>query len=260
MITYARFIEPKMLKESEVSIPSPVVTENAHGLTIALFADTHFGEYYALTDFEKVITMINDRNPDIVIFAGDLIDSFYEYQGNVADISSALDKINSKYGKFAVFGNHDYGGGAERKYKEIMETGGFMVLKNEYYALDALGVSIIGIDDMLIGYGNTEIASWAREDYFNIAISHAPDVIDEVLNNNIDLMLSGHTHGRQVNLPILDEYILPPGGRNYVKGIFDFENHRNTQLYVNSGIGTTKKPIRFLSPPEITFLTIEKSQ
>ncbi|MEG2198828.1 MAG: metallophosphoesterase [Anaerovorax sp.] len=256
LFTYARFLEPRILKDHPVSILSPRVSENSDGLKIALFADTHFGAFYTVSDFEKVIESINSNHPDLVIFAGDLIDKFDDYEGNVADISASLNRIQSKYGKFAVFGNHDYGGGAEREYSAIMENGGFTVLKNQYFALDELGISIIGIDDMLIGYGSTDIVSWARTDYFNIAISHAPDVLDEVLDANIDLMLSGHTHGRQVNLPPFDDYILPPGGKKYVKGIFDFENHRNTQLYVTPGLGTTQMPLRFLSPPEITFLTL----
>lgn len=258
LFTYARFIEPKMLKDTAVSIASPHISETSNGVKIALFADTHFSEFYSLSDFEKVIKAINDSDPDIVIFAGDLIDSFHTYEGDITEISAALNRIQSKHGKFAVFGNHDYGGGAERVYEGIMTDGGFTVLQNEYYAIDELAISIIGIDDMLIGNGDTEIVSLARDDYFNVAISHAPDVVDEVLDSNIDLMLSGHTHGKQVNIPFVNDYILPPGGKKYVKGTFDFENQRDTQLYVTSGIGTTQLPLRFLSPPEVAILTLKQ--
>lgn len=253
---YARYIEPQMLQIKEVTVKSTHVKAEANNLTIALFADTHFGEYYSIDDFSDVLSSIEEIDPDMVIFAGDLIDHYDSYKEDVSKISTELTKIEAPYGKYAVFGNHDYGGGAENVYQGIMEAGGFQVLKNEYFALEELGIAIIGIDDTIIGYGEAEIASWGRSDYFNIVLSHAPDVVDDVLDYNVDLMLSAHTHGRQINIKYFDEYILPTYGKKYVKGLYEFENSRGTQLYVNSGIGMTKMPYRFLSPPELTYITL----
>lgn len=253
---YARYIEPYMVKTKEVKIESLYTVNNEKGLKVAVFADTHFSDYYTPKNFTKVINALEESKPDIVIFAGDLIDYYSEYTGDTTQISAALASIEAPHGKFAVFGNHDYGGGAEREYEEIMNAGGFKVLKNEYYPMDDLGISLIGIDDVLIGHGDPTIASYARPDYFNIVICHEPDLIDEVLEYNVDLMLSGHTHGRQINIPFFDDDILPPYGRKYVKGLYQFENHRKTQLYVTSGIGMTKKPYRFMSPPEVSMINI----
>ena len=256
VLAYARYIEPKMLTEKNVSIESPYLSHNADGLKIVVFGDTHFGEYYQLKDFDKVLEAIEKQKPDLVFFSGDLIDHYKTYTENVDGISKKLSEIEAPLGKFAVFGNHDYGGGAENKYKSIMENGGFTVLKNEYYAFDDLGIAIIGIDDVVIGYGDPAVASWGRPDYFNIVLSHAPDVIDEVLDYNVDLMISSHTHGRQINIKYFDSYILPSHGKKYIKGLYPFENSRGSKLYVNSGIGTTKLPFRFLSPPELTCITL----
>ncbi len=257
--SYSKYLEPNMLKVKEIQLEPSPFSLNERELTIAVFSDTHFGYHYDLQDFNKVVEKINEKKPDIIIFAGDLIDSFNQFQGDVEVLSQALANIRSTFGKFAVFGNHDYGGGAERQYTTIMERGGFSVLKNEYFPIDSMGIAIIGIDDYLIGYGKSDIASWARPDFYNIAISHAPDVVDEVMDYNIDLMVSGHTHGRQVNIPPLQSYILPPMGKKYPKGLYTFENHRNTLLYVNSGLGTTQLPVRFLSPPELTFISLPAS-
>jgi Predicted phosphohydrolases len=255
---YARYIEPKMLQEKEVTIHSTYVSENAENLKLVVFADTHFGPYYTTEDFKKVLKSIKELNPDIVFFSGDLIDHYNTYTEDVGVISKMLSSIEAPYGKFAVFGNHDYGGGAENNYESIMEGGGFTVLKNEYYAMDDLKIGIIGIDDVLIGYGNPKISSWGRPDYFNIILCHEPDVIDEVLNYNVDLMISSHTHGRQINIKFFDDYILPRYGQKYIKGLYQFENARKSQLYVNSGVGMTKLPFRFLSPPELTCITITR--
>jgi predicted MPP superfamily phosphohydrolase len=73
----------------------------------------------------------------------------------------------------------------------------------------------------------------------------------------VDLMLSGHTHGGQVRLPLIGPVVLPPVGRKYVHGLFRFEN---MQLYVNRGIGAVGLPFRLNCPPEITILTLSKGE
>ena len=257
LICYARYIEPQMLQIKDVTISSSRVAGSAENLKIAVFGDTHFSDYYTTDDFDKVIGAIKKIKPDIVVFSGDLIDHLDIYTEDVSVISDKLSEIEAPRGKFAIFGNHDYGGGAENKYGSIMEAGGFTVLKNEYYAIDELGIALIGIDDVVIGYGEPSVASWGRPDYFNIVLAHEPDVIDEVLDYNVDLMISGHTHGRQINIKFFDQYILPSYGKKYISGLYRFSNERESQLYVNSGIGMTKLPYRFLSPPELTCITLK---
>lgn len=258
LAVYAGFIEPHMLRTENVTIKSSYLPESAAGLKIAVFGDTHFSDYYTTEDFKKVLNAIEELEPDIVVFSGDLIDHYDAYTGDEGEISELLSRIQAPRGKFAIFGNHDYGGGAEYKYQSIMEAGGFNVLKNEYFGINELNIGIIGVDDVIIGYGDPAVASWGRPDYFNIVLAHEPDLADEVLDYNVDLMIAGHTHGRQINLKFFDEYILPPYGRKYISGLFGFDNERDTQLYVNSGIGMTKLPFRFLSPPELTCITLEK--
>ncbi|MBE6033693.1 MAG: metallophosphoesterase [Clostridiales bacterium] len=255
---YARYIEPYQLRTIELSLEDPQLQVSAHEnkLKIAVFSDTHFSDWYTTDDFQEVITRINEQSPDMVFFVGDLIDNFNTYTGDVNQIIDCLSRINAPLGKFAVYGNHDYGGGAEWEYEGIMQSGGFTVLTGDYYALDDLKLAIIGIDDILIGGGSPAIASWGREDYYNIILCHEPDIVDEILDYNVNLMISGHTHGGQINIPFYTSKFLPPYGEKYLKGLFEFENHINTKLYVTSGIGMTKLPFRFLAPPDVTFITL----
>jgi predicted MPP superfamily phosphohydrolase len=257
LIFYARYIEPQWLRVKDIEISSPMVSTAADGFKIAVFGDTHFSDYYTPEEFDRVLKSLKKMQPDLVIFSGDLIDHFDTYTGDIDTISGKLAEIDAPYGKFAIFGNHDYGGGAENKYQSIMEAGGFKVLKNEYHGIDDLGIGVIGIDDVLIGYGEPEVASWGRPDYFNLVLAHEPDLIDQTLDYNVDLMISGHTHGRQINLNIFDDYILPPYGHKYINGLYQFHNERQSQLVVNPGIGMTKLPFRFLSPPELTCITLK---
>ena len=256
LLTYARYIEPRLLVTEEVSIYSDRLASGQKELTVAAFADTHFSDYYTTEDFARVVKKINAMEPDLIFFLGDLIDHYDEYEGDPADISAALAKLRASCGKYAVFGNHDYGGGAERHYQDIMEAGGFTVLMNESADLDSLGLTIVGIDDIMIGYGDPAAAAKCRTDSYNILLCHEPDIVTDMTDYDIDLMLSGHTHGGQVRVPFFDwESYLPPYGRVYQRGLYQLENGRGTDLYVTRGIGTTTLPLRFMSLPELTKIT-----
>jgi hypothetical protein len=210
-----------------------------------------------LAQFSLVVDAINAQHPDMVLFAGDLIDTFEDYGEDTAALSALLAKIEAPYGKYCVYGNHDYGGGAEEKYPGIMEDGGFQLLLNENSVIEDLQINIIGIDDVLIGYGDLAAAENSIPGYYNILLAHEPDIADEISANTVNFMVAGHTHGRQVNLKWLnfkwlDNYILPPYGRHYVEGLYRFSSPADMVLYVTPGIGTTLIPVRFNSKPELS--------
>ena len=256
-IAYAHFIEPDRLKTVEVNDISYSIHEP---VTVAIFADTHFGFDYTTEDFQKAVDMINQKSPDYILFAGDLIDHLDKYKDDTSAISAKLAELNAVKGKYAVFGNHDYGGGAENRYEDIMNAGGFTVLKNEIVTFNENNFRIIGIDDVLIGYGKPEIVNSAEPDMYNLVLCHEPDVIDEIYNSNSDFFIAGHTHGGQIRIPRYTEMFLPSYGRTYVKGEYPLDNPCQTVVYVNPGLGTTKLPARFGAVPEITYLTITPAQ
>ena len=249
-VCYAFFIEPNQLKTEEVNISSKKLKEP---VSIAVFADTHFGAGYKLENFDKVIAKINEKEVDYVIFTGDLIDNYQNYKKNTSIISSKLLNIKAKKGKYAVFGNHDYGGGAQNYYKSIMNKGGFEVLINQSVSFNQNNLKLIGVDDFLIGYGNSSIVNKENSNTYNLVICHEPDVFDNFNKDKVDLMVSGHSHGGQVNIPYLKDKILPALGSKYTYG--EYKNN-NSLLYVNPGLGTTKINARLFAKPEITFFNI----
>lgn len=253
-VSYARFIEPHRLTVTEIEDMSDVVTES---LTVAVFADTHFGFAYDTEDFQKVVDTVNENPPDLLLFAGDLIDNLNEYRGDTAEISEKLAQMKANIGKYAVFGNHDYGGGAEYQYEDIMNAGGFQVLVNEVVALKGNNLRLAGIDDLLIGYGDPSIVNHMDSGMYNLVLCHEPDIIDKILDSNTDYMVAGHTHGGQIRIPFYTQKFLPSYGEKYVKGKYALENRSQTTIYVNSGLGTTKIPARLGAVPELTYITIE---
>ena len=96
---YARFIEPDRLNVTEISDISYSIHEP---VTVAIFADTHFGFDYTTDDFQNVIDVINKKSPDFILFAGDLIDYLDKYEGDTALISQKLSELNADTGKYAA--------------------------------------------------------------------------------------------------------------------------------------------------------------
>lgn len=255
---YARFVEPNFLTVHYENIKNSRISEDRDELKILQFSDMHLSEYFDEKDLKKVVEKINDENPDIVVFTGDLIDEYnhYENKDNISEIWEELNLINAPLGKYAIYGNHDYGGGAESVYKNIMENSGFVLLKNEKIVLDDYNINIIGMDDSIFGnFEKEKLIDFLEEDSYNVVLSHEPDVVDYLLEYDIDLFLSGHSHGGQVNLPFVNS--LPLLARKYTNGIYSFNNYRQTTLYVNIGLGTSQIPLRFMAPPELSVFTME---
>lgn len=254
---YARFIEPEFLTVRYETINTDYIKNDE--IKILQFSDTHISEYFDIDDLNNAIDKINEEDPDIVVFTGDLIDQFnnYENKDNIHEIWEALGSINAPI-KYAVYGNHDYGGGAEKVYKEIMEKSGFKLLINEKEELPQYNINFIGMDDSIFGeYEPAVISGNMDKDMYNIVLSHEPDVADRLLEYSIDLLLAGHSHGGQVNLPFAN--YLPSLGEKYVRGFYDFENFRQTKVYVNIGLGTSTIPMRFMAAPELTVITLKKN-
>lgn len=253
---YTKYVEPKLLmvKKHDISLKD----EGTQNLKVVQFTDTHLGEFFSLEQLEKVVEKINSENPDIVVFTGDLMDNASKYQ-KVYDIASVLEDINAEIGKYAVYGNRDYGGGAVREYENIMEEAGFKVLVNssDDIIFNNKNIKILGADDALMGsYDYKSTTKNIKNEDVNILITHEPDLIDDFFDYPIDLALTGHSHGGQVYIPLYGPAKKTALAEKYTKGIYNMENERETQLYVNSGIGNTKLPFRLFNIPQIAVFNI----
>ena len=255
---YARFIEPQSIAIKTPMLTSHYISESLKTIKIVQFSDTHISKYFTIKDLMNVVKKINGLNPDIVLFTGDLIDNYSTCDVNPDDISYVLSLIDAEIGKYAVYGNHDYGGGATKIYKDIMSKAGFNILINESVNLEELNLTITGLDDALFGNPDVDnINKYIKNESYNILLCHEPDIIDHILNYNFDLTISGHSHGEQINLPFMDNIILPPLAKNYVRGLYLLDTERDGKIYVNKGIGTSTIPIRFLAKPEITLFRFQ---
>lgn len=254
---YTTYIERELLITKKHNIE---LRENGKDeIKIAQFSDTHLGEYFSLEQLEKVVKKINKVNPDIVVFTGDLMDNAAEYSP-IEETIEILSKIDAKIGKYAVYGNRDYGGGAVRFYRDMMEKSGFVVLSNQNETINIRNrkLHIMGGDDALMGEHNpsTTVGNINEED-INILLLHEPDLVDQYNGYPIDLALAGHSHGGQVYIPFYGPIKRNVLSEKYNKGFYELENSRGSTIYVNTGIGNTKVPFRFFNVPEISVFKIK---
>ncbi|WP_252235891.1 metallophosphoesterase [Clostridium sp. ZS1] len=260
IFAYSIYVEPNLLSVKNIEINNSSNIKNEDTIKISQISDIHLGEYYTIDKLEKLVNKVNSQNADIIVFTGDLFDNVSKFE-DTSKVAPILKKLNAKIGKYAIYGNHDYGGGAKNIYKNVMEDSGFKILVNDQanVKLDSgKTISILGLDDALLG--NPDVEKTARnikESNYNLLLLHEPDLSDKFVSYNIDLILAGHSHGGQVKIPFLGEIVTPPLAEKYKDGLYNLNTQRNTQLYVNSGIGNTKMPFRFMNVPEVSIFEIK---
>ncbi|MBU3103757.1 metallophosphoesterase [Clostridium gasigenes] len=254
---YSTYIEGKLLTSKKYGIE---VNKNwKENIKVVQFTDTQLGEFFSLDQLQKVVDRINSEKADIVVFSGDLIDNASKYE-DLYKISGVLAQIQASKGKYAIYGNHDYGGGAVRYYNEIMEESGFKILVNESdkIELESTTINIFGLDDALMGdYNKEETMGGISNKDVNLLLIHEPDLIDDFKEYPIDLALAGHSHGGQVYIPFYGPIKTTALAEKYTKGFYKIHNENKGKLYVNSGLGNTKVPFRLFNIPQITVINLK---
>lgn len=262
---YGLFGERGRIGVTRHEIRSPRIPEAFDGRTILQFSDTHIGPYYSLDRLKRLTVEINALEPDIVVFTGDLHDAGRRDTLGRYDPAPILAEIEARLGKYAVYGNHDFGFARNlRSSGSFLARGGFSVLLNSVALVSLPGgesIAIAGLDDYVLGRPDAaNTLSGLQGERFHILLAHEPDVADRLIRYPIDLQLSGHSHGGQVSLPFIGPLVTTPLGRKYIKGMHLIgersRKNRPYVLYVNRGIGTTRLPLRLGSVPELSLFTL----
>lgn len=250
-LLYAWQLEPRLLRERQMTVEVPA-TPQGRRLRVAFFSDLHLGRLLPKGKLEQVVEAVNRSQCDLVLFGGDLLDSYRRdaHRLDLEEIGAQLARIQAPLGKYAVWGNHDYGGGGAWVYRRVMERGGFTLLKNSAVQLGSM--ELYGADDLLLG--RPQLPQQQPEQGWRLVLTHEPDLAAGRQLPGTRLLLCGHSHGGQINLPVLTRLVLPRGARTYVKGWYPAGEE--ARLLVSSGVGMTQLPLRFGNPPEIILLEL----
>ena len=234
------------------------------GLRLVQLSDFHLEEFTEPYFLRHIVDRVNQLKPDVVLLTGDFITrgslNFLVERNAANTCAEILRGIHCPL-RFCVLGNHDVAVSAPMV-TAALHAQGLPVLRNSFETLSLRGeqLHLAGVADPGTDLPDLSTAIPQFPAGPVLLMSHAPDYADTVITHprgkSVNLILSGHSHGGQVRLPVIGPLVLPPLGRKYVEGLFRFNR---TQLYVNRGLGTVGIPIRLNCPPEITHITLERS-
>ncbi len=265
ILLYSRFIGTSGLIIKEYKITNSKLPSSFYGLKIIHMSDIHYGRTIKKKELLKIVAEINLRNPDIVVFTGDLFDNNETLtQKDIKEITEAFQKINATIGKFAITGEHDF---KKEEWSTIIKDSGFTNLNDTYELIYKDGyepIMIAGLSTNLKGTKNAKDKIAPINDYINsiqeseemnvprykILLLHEPDYIKNVTYQNYDLVLAGHSHNGQVKLPFIGPIAKSNGAKKYYD---EYYSLNNTDLYVSSGLGTTNLDFRLFNRPSLNF-------
>ena len=261
-IFYARFIGTMGLVTKEYTIMDNNIPKDFDGLKIVHFSDLHYNRAIDIKKVKSIIEEINLINPDIVVFTGDLIDKDAKLNNNdYTELSKLLENINSKYGKYAILGNHDYQKDKEEIIK-IYNNSDFKYLDNSndiIYSKNNQKIFIGGINTVTHHQDDLDKAMTINNEEdadYKIILVHEPDITDDIVKDyQVNLILAGHSHNGQVRLPIIGAIYTPPYAKKYYDNYYNVDG---TNLYISSGIGVSTVNYRLFNHPSINFYRINK--
>lgn len=243
--TYGVLRGPRL---KHVTVPLAKLPASADGYRIAVVSDIHIGPILGTAHTRRIVETINGARPDLVAIVGDLVD------GSVPDLGPAaepLARLRARDGSYFVTGNHEYFSGAASWIDFVRDLG---VHPLENARTELAGFDLAGVND-ISGADHDHAPDHAKAlgdrdpSRAVVLLAHQPVMIHEAVRYNVDLQLSGHTHGGQ----------LWPG--NYLAELANptvagLEAYGDTRLYVTRGAGAWGPPVRVGAPSDITIVTL----
>lgn len=259
---YIKYVSTGSIIVKETRITNSTIPSSFNGIKIIHFSDVHYGSNIDINKTKELIEIINKRNPDLVLFSGDLISNNYELDNKEQEaLIKELKKINANLGKYAVMGDEDKDNCAT-----IINQSGFTLLNNSYeliYNKNDDAIIINGLDSYLnnnydidksFAYFDSETAN---ANIFTISLFHEPDLTDNILNKHkSNLLLAGHSHNGNIRIPYIGSIFKKEGAKKYDQ---EFYKISGSNLYVSSGIGTQGDGIRLFCKPSVNFFRISNT-
>ncbi len=238
----AYYINPKQLKVRTETIISSKIDPSLDGTLIVYFSDLYYEDENRL---KLLSDLINNADPDVVVFGGDLLK-----QNDSDTVIKYLKSINSHYGKYAVYGENDYKNidTVNRIYKES----DFEILCNRGIRIfneNGAYFNLVGLDSLSNNQNYAAAFDGISNIYYTFVIAHEPDSFDKI-SYSFDYMLSGHSLGGEVYIPLINVFNRPFGAINYYHGK---SGNSNKMLDITNGVGLKEKSARFMADAEIVF-------
>jgi predicted MPP superfamily phosphohydrolase len=247
-----RFLGPGRLVLREERVRVPGLDPRLSGFTIAQLSDLHAGPFLGRGDLAHAVASVNRRGCDLVVVTGDFITHRW------SDALAVLDDLallRTRHGTLAVFGNHDYRRREEGRIAAEGARAGLRFLRDERLRLEHGGalLAVCGLED-LEEAREPDLArarAGARPGEAEILLVHNPGRARMLAHPDCALMLCGHAHGSQIDLPWLRALGPAHPGTRFQAG--------STRVVVSRGLGVIGLPLRYRAPAEVVFATLERA-
>ncbi|MBR5203384.1 MAG: metallophosphoesterase [Clostridia bacterium] len=247
---------------NKISIKWETLPDDFQGYKIVQISDLHnteFGENNI-----DLLSAIEKQSPDIIVVTGDIVDS---RRTNVQIARDFVNNASEIAPVYYVTGNHEARVSVENEIDNVKLNDNVFILHNEDVLIEKGGsaIQLIGVDDPDYKavsdsevYMDSLLDKYINNEYFKILLSHRPELFETYVENEMNVIFSGHAHGGQVRLPFIGGVIAPHQGffPTYDAGLFYATN--DATMIVSRGLGNSIIPLRINNPPELVVVTLEK--
>ena len=264
-LNYGRRVEPTWLESNAIRLPIRDLASAHEGVRVAHLTDFHGGEHLPPDYLGEVVERTLSHKPDLIALTGDFVHKGYRH---VEDVARELRALRAPLGVYAVLGNHDFSvrnalgwrrhKGLHQAIADALESNGIRVLRNESVIVRQGGVplQVAGIDDLWSGECDPlQALSGLCPNSPRLVLAHNPLTVEQLAGERCDLMLSGHTHGGQVNWPGVGRLFIGKKARRLPAGMC---LHGGTPVYVNKGVGYGWR-FRFGVRPEVAVFHLHRA-
>jgi predicted MPP superfamily phosphohydrolase len=257
-------LEREWLEVTHHDYPVRDLPPELDGLTVALMSDWHCCHWNSQDYLRSVVRRCNALRPDLILLPGDFVSLSARNFPLAAELIADL-RPRISGGVVSTLGNHDHRSGVEEALR-ILPSAGTHLLMNQSLHLNRRrelspegsrsGLWLVGLDDLW--YGNPDLGKLLAPlpaHQPRLVLSHNPDLAEQQCGGRVDLMVSGHTHGGQIALPLVGSLVIPSAyGQKYARGLVQGPGY---PVYVSRGVGVGGIPLRLGAPPELALFRLQ---
>lgn len=251
LASYPIFIERYLIQENHYRINVKGLPEEFAGFRILHLTDLHYGFLVPKMLIEHIVNNANSIEKDIIVCTGDYVHKRKSTE-EIDAVWPELMKLTAPLGVYSILGNHDHWGDFNRSLYWLEKSG--QNIRHKAVPIERNGKRIyiggcgdLWEDELKID----ETFSGTEQEGFKILLAHNPDTADTEFTTKVNLVISGHTHGGQVNIPFIGAPVLPVNNKRYTSGLIKTQK---APMFISRGIGWAVLPLRFNCTPEIAVL------
>ncbi len=248
---------PDLFDVNEFDVEIPGLPTRFDGYRLAHLSDIHMGTWMNRGRLEGVVELVAGLKPDLIAFTGDFVS--YTLDEPLDELEEILSRLRAPDGVYAVRGNHDCWTDPERV-SAMLARAGIVELQNDCVRIERGGecTYLAGVDDVYDGRADLDsVVARLPDDGPAILLAHEPDFADvSAATRRFALQLSGHSHGGQLDFPVVGPLFLPHLAKKYRRGLYEIGGMK---LYTTTGLGTTALQLRVRCRPEIAVITLHNN-